>query len=228
MHIVPGMILSLPVNANGSLIPFEEELNIWPFALIQMAFSDILELGSQQKRVGMLWHSLSLSSSSADELNKLCHPSYRNQTWLNTSCPQETAPSYTNNGCYIFWNSACPKNVFIHGNTSSRTFTFLSTVYMRNIAGASANRIHIVGHTISTCLLKLSYGSKTWTVQVWQCQSVLKSHSLSFGHLIVKPIPSGTNLQYIVISNYLSTMDGLVPAEIIENFKTLNHIVTSY
>lgn len=74
MHIVPGMILSLPVNANGSLIPFEEELNIWPFALIQMAFSDILELGSQQKRVGMLWHSLSLSSSSADELNKLCHP----------------------------------------------------------------------------------------------------------------------------------------------------------
>lgn len=57
---------------------------------------------------------------------------------------------------------------------------------------------------------------------------VLKSHSLSFGHLIVKPIPSGTNLQYIVISNYLSTMDGLVPAEIIENFKTLNHIVTSY
>lgn len=155
-------------------------------------------------------------------------PSYRNQTWLNTSCPQETAPSYTNNGCYIFWNSACPKNVFIHGNTSSRTFTFLSTVYMRNIAGASANRIHIVGHTISTCLLKLSYGSKTWTVQVWQCQSVLKSHSLSFGHLIVKPTPSGTNLQYIVISNYLSTMGGLVPAEIIENFKTLNHIVTSY
>lgn len=90
-------------------------------------------------------------------------PSYWNQTWLNTY-PQETAPSYTNNGCYSFWDSACPKNMFIHGTTSSHTFTFFSTVYMHNIAGASTNIIHIVVRTISTWLLKLSYGSKTSTV----------------------------------------------------------------
>lgn len=86
----------------------------WHFLLIQMTFSDILGLGSRQEAVGMLPHILSLASSCADDLSWTCcvisQPSYRNQTWLNTSCPQQTAPPFINglqlhlSFCCDFWN----------------------------------------------------------------------------------------------------------------------------
>lgn len=64
----------------------------WLSALIQMTSADILELGSQSD-IGMLWHILSLARSSADGSSSTCcvisQPSYRNQTWLNTFCPQQ-------------------------------------------------------------------------------------------------------------------------------------------
>lgn len=87
----------------------------WPFALIQMTSSDILGLGSRQEAVGMLWHILSLASSSADGLSWTCcvisQASYRNQTWRNTICLQQTIRAYINrlqlhlSFCHDFWRS---------------------------------------------------------------------------------------------------------------------------
>lgn len=150
------------------------------FALIQMTSCDIQGLASRQEAVGMLWHILSLASSSAS-LSWMCcvisQPSYRNQTWLSTICPQQTLAPYIYHlqshlsFCYDFWylvlNLYLIRPHFYHASVSfvcvhfNHTFTLLCTEWIYNAAGLHPDRIQIMNHITFSWLIMLNNVSNT-------------------------------------------------------------------